>query len=783
MKKNLAKVSAVALLLGFLLIAIAIAAKVITGSGEGSLIFKITGLHNGDLLQMGFALFIVSLLPYEAILSRTIDHIGINSVADRVQPKFFLTLNYLVFVIIAILLFKKREPLLFAGVDGDYMLSIFNQQSIWMDGLTYFGSNFLQSLGGNIWFQLNTIIEPGYIAARIAGTLGIALAHTVWALLLFTSTMILCRAVRLSWRISIIAAWLVPLLIFYPFRYGTGFYFVTTLIPHLATVIAISNFLLALLLWNQQGPKYAMFRSGLLFGIAVYLLMVNPTFLILMLPFLGLTVLFKIILLPTANARLKELAVLTIPLLALYVSGAIHFLAGLVLNTGVYMFPAEFDSGRGDVVYISTLFFGNGKLYLFLVLVGFLAILRQRQKSFELNILILSSTVLVLIIFAAGVCTLFSDAWHGPSPVYFEFFIWPVYGIYLAFLISISYKTLQKKISDKMEMIGGIKTNKFLTHSTYSIFVFFLGILFLIPSQVSNKWPFPPPNRAIMESLQSVSYKPGEPFRGRVATFTGLRLDGSINWGDLQELDYTFLRLFNNDFRKAGFWLNNIPTLTEYSPTISPRFYFMTTRLFGKTGDRQIRNMMTFRNVDLKNLKLLGVSYIISDTPIDDLVESASEKVGNIIISSYQLDNVNLGNWSPTDVIVNENPFETVEILKTEDFDARRMVVLDRTIGVGLSAAYNSNFTVNRNEYRISAESKSHSLLVLPIEYSSCFDIEANSTSLFKPRVLVANQLLTAVLFERNIDLRLRYRNGPFVNSNCRLNDYYIFQSLISRYQ
>ena len=329
-----------------------------------------------------------------------------------------------------------------------------------------------------------------------------------------------------------------------------------------------------------------------------------------------------------------------------------------------------------------------------------------------------------------------------------------------------------------------IKHPQFLMHATYLIPSLMFGFIAATLSEKSRTlaWSHPP-NREIMGSLQSVSHEPGTQFKGRVATFTGMMLEDPVNWLDLARHDNQIREKFNNDFRTNTLWVNSIPTLTEYSSHISPRFYFVTTRLFGKSGDKQLRTMMTLRNVDIKNLELFGIRYLIMDTPVEGLLVDTYEDSGTLRIYSYELENPNLGNWSPTKVIVNENPFETIRLLKSREFNAQGSVVLDKPINVQLSPAYNIKFAVDTNEYRLSATSDAYSLLVLPIEYSSCFDIEAKSTAAFGPQISIANLLLISVLFEKDVDLRLRYKNGPFVNSDCRLNDYFAFKTLLDRYE
>ena len=58
---------------------------------------------------------------------------------------------------------------------------------------------------------------------------------------------------------------------------------------------------------------------------------------------------------------------------------------------------------------------------------------------------------------------------------------------------------------------------------------------------------------------------------------------------------------------------------------------------------------------------------------------------------------------------------------------------------------------------------------ILPIEFGRCLKIAdaAGGT----PHLFRADLLLTGVLFERQLDARISFHNGPFHNSRCRLDD------------
>jgi hypothetical protein len=71
--------------------------------------------------------------------------------------------------------------------------------------------------------------------------------------------------------------------------------------------------------------------------------------------------------------------------------------------------------------------------------------------------------------------------------------------------------------------------------------------------------------------------------------------------------------------------------------------------------------------------------------------------------------------------------------------------------------------------YGIQAQSPSRSLLLLPIQFSNCIKVESPSGD--APRLLRANLAQAALVFEGQIDIRLRARADIFGRSWCRHQD------------
>jgi hypothetical protein len=97
---------------------------------------------------------------------------------------------------------------------------------------------------------------------------------------------------------------------------------------------------------------------------------------------------------------------------------------------------------------------------------------------------------------------------------------------------------------------------------------------------------------------------------------------------------------------------------------------------------------------------------------------------------------------------------------------------------MSLRAARDSKMTIVDGDIRVVAESAGDSVLVLPFEFSSCINFEEKSEKSNFIRAELANGLLTAVFFSKNLDLTISYRLGLFENQDCRLKDLELYRSI-----
>src|SRR5207247_9868579 len=86
----------------------------------------------------------------------------------------------------------------------------------------------------------------------------------------------------------------------------------------------------------------------------------------------------------------------------------------------------------------------------------------------------------------------------------------------------------------------------------------------------------------------------------------------------------------------------------------------------------------------------------------------------------YEYNDFNVGNYSPTNVMIARDAPSILQHLWSTSFDPRQSVVLPERIEELLVEATGGKMFFERGAIRVQAESRGHSLLLLPVQYSSC---------------------------------------------------------------
>jgi hypothetical protein len=169
-------------------------------------------------------------------------------------------------------------------------------------------------------------------------------------------------------------------------------------------------------------------------------------------------------------------------------------------------------------------------------------------------------------------------------------------------------------------------------------------------------------------------------------------------------------------------------------------------------------------------LAMLGVRYVVSDGTLDHpsvtevLTETSPDET---TLRLYEIRNANLGTLSPTRAVIADG-YENAA-LSLEKMQPDTVVLLEHmTLPSDLVSADQAQLTAVKGGYHIAARSAGASLLILPVQFSHCWQLMAEQES--KSSIFRANLVQTGIFFRNRIDAELRFGFGV-MNSSCRRQD------------
>jgi hypothetical protein len=198
------------------------------------------------------------------------------------------------------------------------------------------------------------------------------------------------------------------------------------------------------------------------------------------------------------------------------------------------------------------------------------------------------------------------------------------------------------------------------------------------------------------------------------------------------------------------------------------------SEFLSKPSDRQMRGIISFTQPNEKLMPLWGVRFVITDHLLDFGTQRLEMPVKvtdpahyKSPIRLYELAEPNLGNYSPTEVVVAKDAKETLARMKAPGFDGRRSVVTTADLPGELLPARGASMALIEGGLALSAASDGVSILVLPVQFSHCWvPVAGSKVTLFR-----ANLMQLGVRFSGQLSAQIQYRFGPFWNSSCRRED------------
>jgi hypothetical protein len=670
----------------------------------------------------------------------------------------------------AALYFKHAQ--LFASFDGGYFRELARRQFEWHVPIFSASMDLFQGLG-DISFPLNLTLFPSFIVALPFGSGTAAKVVTYgWILAeLSIATLLFGRSLGASRHISVAAA-LLTCLLYFPLYGRPGLiHMILAVGPWYGTLIAASLAMAAAFLCFGRRNWLADLPFALLiFALLAWMVLAGITFFTLAGPFLLLCVISGILAAADNAERWCKIALALIATVFLTVSGPALYLGGLLLDTAASTFPRELSNDRATFYYSSILFHWKSVgpagplLVIFAIAGATLSIFDRTHRTLRIFAITLLTYLGTRLTFA--VLTIVFDFWRGPSPLYFEFFVIPLYAIFATLFLGRIFEFLRATFG--WRPLTDRRINIHLVASST-----LLAVGFAVGTRSFDyRFQFPPdPTSFTLILAEESGVRPGSVFRGRAANMTGRSMDRAVNWFDLITHDWVISGEIGNELRVTGLNFFGIPSLFEYVPTMTPAFYATTSRLLAMPGDVQMRSVSVLRNIAPRILAMLGVRFVITDAPFNGAAKLRADlPMKDQTLYLLEIARPNLGDYSPTIVTKSLAAEDIIKRMGEEDFDPSREIIADVT-AQELEPARHSRLVFDGVSLKVEAESLGRSILLLPLEFSRC--LESSSVQSGKPLLFRANLVETGVLFSGQLNLTLSIRTGPFLNPGCRLRDYF----------
>ena len=284
--------------------------------------------------------------------------------------------------------------------------------------------------------------------------------------------------------------------------------------------------------------------------------------------------------------------------------------------------------------------------------------------------------------------------------------------------------------------------------------------------------------------IDHASISPGATFRGYTVTFLGDRR-GSVSTAlgetstrrtsTLYEQSRDLLdRHFGNMFQDTDLWRFGIPTFEEYGQWVTKPMLLFSKLAFAEDGDEMRVFLLRALRPDFEILQSLGVRYVISDIALniqDSKLRAEDSATGFGSIYLYELPHPNLGTLSPRDFAVAASFADSVRQMKALGSRIGQIAVARRRPVGDFVAPSSAKLQLERDGFRLIADSPGKSYLLIPLQYSRCWLPAKGSKGMETVTLERANAVITLVGFSGHVDARFKLMFGPPGSSSCRKRD------------
>lgn len=682
----------------------------------------------------------------------------INVFKNSILKFFFVSIFLLIYI-------KINHDQLYLFYDANIFKNIYENYEIsWKIFDTKY--QFLQGLGSSE-FIYNLNISIPFLSAyflRVLLNFDLALSYYFLSyLFLFLSSYILFSSVSNEKKFLIF-------LIYFAFffssislvNYNLRFSNIFSNVPHLIELNAYINICIFFLVKSFDFEKNTFNIKNFIFFCIIFFYVTSFATISLFfysLIFVFLIFILFIISLNKKIINLKYFFILSLLLFIVSIPNIIICLANM-LNSNAYFFYNEIFNYR-DIKFISYFFHDNliNKLVYFLISVNLILNFKNNfRKNFVFDIV---GCIFILqgIIFSG--LYLFNPDLLKLSPIYIEY-------NFLTILAVQSYLIIEKLNYKKKYLI------------------LFLIILFVsIYSKIFLKFPdyLKIDNFKENELISLVSKKlKNEHFEGKFATYNNtISSDGFIKWSENVYKDI-FSRYLNlrNDFRILTSYHYRIPSLNLYSTNITP-ITFNYLKLLSSEIIKNERSSTVFDIINLNILEMLGVRFIINNKVLDKENLNFVTKIENELeeIFLYEINNF-LSFKNPTKIIYANSIKTTNKILLSKEFNPDNEIIIhDKKIDLtdkNFKKLEKFSFKINKNYLLTKGSAKNKTLVVLPYQFSYCF------ISKYKNLIFPVNGGLLGIMYDRNLDDEIYYKQSLVNNFTCTIKDFLFFKKINSNF-
>jgi hypothetical protein len=685
-----------------------------------------------------------------------------------------LCLHFAAFLAFSYFAFLRNPFAMFWSEEGLTIKLMFREQCLWDTVAPFLQMSHRAGIGDQS-FGIESRLMPIPSFQCWAGFPDIdpVLTYLAYAAEIFLAVFILGRAFAFSRQNSLGAAWATAILALPYLAPNYLIYPVGHIVPLFVETMAIASVTLAAYAAIGRLERvWGNLALGLVCaGLIAWYATVNPTFTVVMAPFLMVFGLAATIMVAGRRELYWKIGFVILFLAFLFIAEIPQFLLGIAKYSAIGFFPTELESEQDHLLYGSILFQARSYsevasgFWIVALLGGLVRLAAAEQRQRRIAIAHLCGMGLILT--AALILHHPGSSYRSLKVLYVESIFWPIYLLHAAAFFGAIWHyavRLCNAVGARLRQVGDLSVKPLLAFATIAV-----GCVFSIAPAAEPDFASEGPTPVTEYLAARIAVTPGEPFRGREATFTGYRdKPPGIGWFDLDLLAQ--YRATRNEHHLAGLWEFDIPTIQDDSALMSPPLMALASRLLARKGDRQYRDVVLLTRPDARILAAIGVRYVVSD---EDAIPGAVERLTwtwapEHELRVFEIEHANLGQYSPVRVEIVPDATALIERLR-QGVDTSEIALLAEPVAENLTPAHDANLVMERGHIRLTAHSDGTSLLVLPFEFSHCLRFESAAPG--QVRLLRANLVNTAVLFSGALDGRLSLEIGPFGRGTCRLED------------